>query len=99
MLQFQSGERFSHVLKRLFPGCLDQLAVAPDEGMLKAVRMRRSMVSKEAPRTEVTIVAAGSVGGHNLDQLIPLGLNRNLAAVAAVGADRVGALQHPWAEL
>ena len=99
MLQFQAGEGFSDIFKGLFPRRLDQLAVAPDEGMLKAVRMRGGVVPEKAPRTEVAVVAAGSVGGHHLDQLVFLGLNRDLAAVAAVGADRVGALEHPWSEL
>jgi len=99
MRELQADAGLRDELEGFLPGCLDQFAVAPDEGMLKAVRVRADVVPEKAPRAEVAVVAAGAVGGHDLDQVVLLGLNRDLAAVPAVRANGVGSLQHPRTEL
>ena len=53
------------------------------------------MKSEKPARAQVAVVPAGPLGAVHLDQLLVLGLDRDLAAVAAKGADRVGAFEHP----
>ena len=54
------------------------------------------MKSKKPTRAQVAAVPTGTLGAVHLDQLLVLGLDRDLTAVAAKGADRVGTFEHPW---
>src|SRR6185436_4704670 len=95
MRQLEPVGLSGHKLQRLLPCRFDQHTVPSDQRMGHSVGMARRMKSKIAPRAEVAVVPAPAMGAVYLDQLLVLGLNCNLATVAAEHADRVGALEHP----
>ena len=57
--------------------------------------MARRVKSKKPARAQVAVVPTGTLGAVHLDQFLVLGLDRDLAAVAAKGASRVRAFEHP----
>src|SRR5262245_22860906 len=59
--------------------------------------MARRMKSKKSACTQVAAVPTGAVSAVHLDQLLVLGLDRDLAAIPAEAADGVGAFEHPGA--
>ena len=92
---FDPAGLLGNELQRLFPGGLHQGAVFADQGMREPFGMAGGVKAEEPLGAEIAVVASGAVGGVDLDQLIGLGLDGDLAAVAAIAADRLGAFQHP----
>ena len=99
MGHFQSDYLLGDILQCLLPGGGDEPALTTDQRMRQPVRMGRDVVAKEPARAQIPIIPPGSIGRRHFDQLIVLCLNRDAAAVAAVGADRIRAFHHPWTKL
>src|SRR5215467_11938268 len=93
----ESRKLLCGVLERLLPCRFNKNPVTSKQRLCQPVRMTRRMVAEEAARAEVAIVASGAIFGVDLDQFVVFRLDRNLAAIAAELANRIGSFHHPGA--